>query len=250
MKRSWVEQLMGMPISLLARGPDARDDRVHLAVQQVYADLRDADATFSPYRPDSEVSRLAQGEVFEWSDELREVMQLCDEAEKLTRGAFNARTPDGVWDPSGLVKSWAAERATRHLEGLRVDWCLNAGGDVVVGCPSGEPFRVGIQDPHDPAGIVAVIERSSGGVATSGTAARGAHLYDPASGAAAGGYASVTVAGPSLRVADVLATAAFVRDLTVLSSGYEALVVHLDGSQSTTPGWTNDNSVVSSPDWA
>jgi thiamine biosynthesis lipoprotein len=237
-KRAWVEQVMGMPISLLARGAASRSDPVHLAVQQVYADLRRADATFSPYLSDSEVSRLARAEAFRWSDDLREVMALCDEATTLTAGAFDARTPDGVWDPSGLVKGWAAERAARHLYGLDVDWCLNAGGDVVVDCRSGEPFRVGIQNPTDPAAVLAVVERTSGALATSGPAARGAHLYDPATGQPASGYASVTVAGPSLLKADVLATAAFVRGLGVLCPGYEALLVHLDGTQTATAGWT------------
>jgi thiamine biosynthesis lipoprotein len=242
-KRSWVEQVMGMPISLLARGAAARSDPVHVAVQQVYADLRRADATFSPYLSDSEVSRLARGETFPWSRELHEVMALCDEARRSTRGAFDARTPDGRWDPSGLVKGWAAECAARHLAGLEVDWCLNAGGDVVVGCPSGEPFRIGIQDPTDPEAVLAVIARTAGGLATSGTGARGAHLYDPATGDPARNYASVTVVGPSLLMADVLATAAFVRGPRVLSPGYEALVVHLDGTQTTTAGWTGSSLV-------
>jgi thiamine biosynthesis lipoprotein len=242
-KRSWVEQIMGMPISLLARGAAARSDPVHLAVQRVFADLRRADAAFSPYLSDSEVSKLARGEAFAWSDELHEVMALCDEAKARTRGAFDARTPNGRWDPSGLVKGWAAERAARHLDSVDVDWCLNAGGDVVVRCPSGEPFQIGIQDPADPRALLAVVARTSGGLATSGTAARGAHLYDPATGEPARGFASVTVVGPSLLTADVLATAAFVRGLGVLSQGYEALVVHLDSSQTVTAGWPGSSLV-------
>ncbi|MBI4939670.1 MAG: FAD:protein FMN transferase, partial [Actinobacteria bacterium] len=46
---------------------------------------------------------------------------------------------------------------------------------------------------------------------TSGTAARGAHIVDPATGAAPSGLLSATVVGPSLTWADVYATAAFVR---------------------------------------
>jgi len=50
-----------------------------------------------------------------------------------------------------------------------------------------------------------------GAVATSGTAARGAHIVDPATGAAPTGLLSATVVGESLTWADVYATAAFVR---------------------------------------
>jgi thiamine biosynthesis lipoprotein len=47
-------------------------------------------------------------------------------------------------------------------------------------------------------------------VATSGTAARGAHLYDPATGTFVDRSGSVTVIGPTLMWADVWATALFV----------------------------------------
>ena len=51
----------------------------------------------------------------------------------------------------------------------------------------------------------------AGAVATSGTAARGHHLVDPRDGSVADALTSMTVVGPSLLWADVLATAAFVR---------------------------------------
>ena len=107
---------------------------------------------------------------------------------------------------------------------------------------------MGVQDPRDLQKVVAVVPRTSGGVATSGTTVRGPHLYDPATRAAAPGPLSVTVAGPSLLWADVLATAAFVRGLGVLPAGYDALVVHPDGSRTVTAGW-NHNDVVRSPVW-
>jgi len=47
-------------------------------------------------------------------------------------------------------------------------------------------------------------------VATSGAAARGAHLYDPTAGTFLDRAGSVTVIGPSLMWADVWATALFV----------------------------------------
>ncbi|WP_328324706.1 FAD:protein FMN transferase [Kribbella sp. NBC_00382] len=245
-KRSWVEQVMGLPISVLARGPVASTTAADIAVQAVYRELREVDGTFSTYRPDSEVSRLARGELGweEASSVVREVADRCRRARELTGGLFDAETPAGGWDPSGLVKGWAAERASRLLAEVDgADWCLNAGGDVVVICPSGEPFTVGIQDPADSGAVVATVRSSGNAVATSGTAARGAHLYDPRSGGAVvGSWASVSVTGPSLEWADVLATAAFVADdewprVVSLLPGYAGLGVHVDGTVRAMPTW-------------
>lgn len=243
-RRSWVEQIMGLPVSVLARGPAALTSLAHRAVQDLYAQLRQVDRTFSTYQADSVVSRLARGEIAleDCDDEVRWVAARCVELTGLTNGLFDATTPEGTWDPSGLVKGWAAERAARHLRGVEgLDWCLNAGGDVTVLCPSGTPFVVGIQDPHDPQRVVATLALASGAVATSGTAARGAHLYDPRTGTtAAPAWASVTVTGPSLERADVLATAAYVAGpawTTVLRPGYAGLAVDAYGALLATPDW-------------
>ena len=233
---------MGIPISVLARGEGAGAAGAEAAVRRVLAELTDVDATFSLYREDSEVSRLARGEVelAGCSPDVREVFARCTWARELTGGLFDAITPEGSWDPTGLVKGWAVERASRQLAGAPdVDWCLNAGGDVVVLSASGQPFVVGIQDPRDREKVAATISRTSGAVATSGTAARGAHLYDPRTGTAtAGRWLSVTVMGPSLETADVLATAAFVagdRWAEMLPAGYEGLAIAADGAMSQSP---------------
>lgn len=226
---------MGMPVSVLVRGPAARSTAVDKRVARVYDELRAVDAGFSPYRPDSAVSRLARGERVTETEELAQVRDLCEQARRSTGGAFDATRPDGTWDPSGLVKTWAVERAARHLGGLA--FCLNAGGDVHVESPRGEPFRVGVQDPRDGTRVLTALDVVQGGVATSGTAARGAHVYDPLTGQPAAGALSVTVTGPSLLAADVLATAALVRGLQVLPAGTPALLVHPDGSRTQTLAW-------------
>jgi hypothetical protein len=128
------------------------------------------------------------------------------------------------------------------LEG--VDAYLNAGGDVVASCGvSPRPaWRIGIEDPLAPGRLAGAVEVRSGAVATSGTAHRGLHITDPATGRAADAVASVTVVGPSLLWADVLATAAFVRgvvglDLLPRDEGYEGLVVDGAGRLVRTPGF-------------
>jgi thiamine biosynthesis lipoprotein len=250
-RRSWVEQIMGMPISVLGRGAAAHERPAADAVAAVFAELRDVDARFSTYRSDSEVSRLNAGTHArtDASAQVVAVAELCEQARVRTGGLFDATRPDGSWDPSGLVKGWATERAARLLAQVELDWCLNAGGDVIVLAPSGTDFGVGIADPRDPTAVVAVVRRATGGVATSGSAARGAHLYDPRTGRAVDGeLASVTVSGPSLQVADVLATAAFVAGedwarLVAGEPGYSGLAVTRDGQLRPTPDWPGTVSI-------
>jgi FAD:protein FMN transferase len=228
---------MGLPISVLARGELAQSPEADRAVHAVFDELVDVDAVFSSYKPDSVVSRLQRGEVdlADCGTDVQEVAARCERAKVLTGGLFDATRPDGTWDPSGLVKGWAAERAARHLAEVAADWCLNAGGDVFVLSPTGEPFTVGVQDPRDARRVAATVPCVAGAVATSGTAARGAHLYDPRDGrAATSGWLSITVLGPSLETADVLATAAFVagagwREIVGLVDGYAGLGIDVHG---------------------
>lgn len=236
---------MGMPISVLARGGEARSPEADRAVGALFRELVGVDAVFSLYKPDSDASRLARGELGldECDPDMRVVAARCAQAKELTGGLFDATRPDGTWDPSGLVKGWAAERAARQLAEVPVDWCLNAGGDVIVLSPSGEPFTVGIQDPRDIRGIATAVPCAAGAVATSGTAARGAHLYDPRNGGAAStSWLSISVLGPSLETADMLATAAFVagdhwQDLLALVPGYAGLGIDATGAGRGTAGW-------------
>lgn len=213
-----------MPISIHVRSPDVDSPTVALAVREAFDLLRETDRLFSLYRGDSEVSRIRRNELdLAQADPLvRKVRTLCRQAGELTEGAFTDLLPDeqGVlaFDPTGLVKGWAADRAARRLAGLATaSFCLNAGGDVVVGGSAvevgGEPapaWRVGIEDPRDRSRIAEVVELHHGGVATTGTAARGAHLYDPLTHTFVNRVGSVTVVGSSLMWADVWATALFV----------------------------------------
>jgi thiamine biosynthesis lipoprotein len=240
MRRSWVEQVMGMPASLLLRGHSL--DGVDAVVEAMYDELRRVDAVFSTYREDSDLSRIRRGELTAADADplVNGVLLLCERAKAATDGWFDIDLPGGL-DPSGLVKGWAIERALDVLSGLPVDICLNVGGDVAVRS-AGEPFVVGIEDPHDRGRVVAAVPISVGGLATSGTAARGLHIIDPHTGRPADAVASVSVVGPSLMWADVFATAAFARGHGALAwlatvPSYEGLVVHLDGRLESSAGW-------------
>ncbi|MCA1847005.1 MAG: FAD:protein FMN transferase, partial [Actinobacteria bacterium] len=156
LRRAWVEQIMGMPISIHLRGPGIHGNAATAAVAAVFDDLRTVDAVFSTYRPDSDINRLNRGELplSGCHPSVAEVAELCAEALRRTGGAFDARLPGPggrAWfDPSGRVKGWAVERAADHLGALgRADgvaYCLNAGGDVTVGVTADapDPWRVGI----------------------------------------------------------------------------------------------------------
>jgi thiamine biosynthesis lipoprotein len=215
---------MGMPISIHIRSADVDSSAVARGVEEAFDLVREADRLFSTYQHDSEVSWIRRGELDPaHADPLvGQVITLCRQAGELTDGAFTDQLPDdhGVLrlDPTGLVKGWAADRAASRLADLPgASYCLNAGGDVMVGGTIAETgdgplalWRVGIEDPRDRSRVAEVVELHHGGVATSGTAARGAHLYDPATGTFVDRTGSVTVVGPSLMWADVWATALFV----------------------------------------
>ena len=248
-RRTWVQMVMGLPISITVRGPDARGERADQVVQALYAGLRHADRVFSTYRPDSEISLLRAGALRRElaSPQVREVLELCEQARALTGGHFDAELPQPgsrrLLDPSGLVKGWAVERAARGLDRLEgVDWLVNAGGDVLGRASHGPAWQVAIEDPRDRARGLTVLPLRDGAIATSGTAARGRHILDPRTGGpATDALLSATVTGPSLTWADVLATAAFVEGPPALAriaelAGYQALLVLPNGRLAASAG--------------
>jgi FAD:protein FMN transferase len=238
----YVEHIMGMPISLALRGRHARDRRAHDAWASVCARLRTADRIFSTYRPDSVVSRLGRGEITladcppDVAAQVEEVLALGEAARVDSGGAFDVRR-GGRLDPSGVVKGWAAERASAALAALPdTDYCLSAGGDLTCRTlnPQDPPWRIGVEDPRDPRTLVAVVPLRTGAMATSGTARRGAHIVDARTGHPPSGIASVTVIGESLTAVDIAATAAFARGADahrwLTDRGLRGVVVLPDGA--------------------
>jgi FAD:protein FMN transferase len=246
----YVGHVMGMPISLALRGRHAADGRGRAAWAEAMAVLRAADRVFSTYRADSVVRRLDRGELAldDCPPEVREVLDLGAAADRDSGGAFSVHRAgaDGriALDPSGVVKGWAAERAAASLRELPgTGFCLSAGGDLVCRTLGAEapPWRIGIEDPHDPSRIIAVVPIATGAVATSGTAHRGAHLVDARTGRPPSGIASVTVIAGSLTDADIDATAAYVQgrdaaDWLATRPGRIGLVVWPDGSTTSVRG--------------
>jgi thiamine biosynthesis lipoprotein len=209
---------MGLPVTLALRGLHTTDAKADAAWTRVLESLREADRVFSTYRDDSEVSRINRGALTldDASPVVREVLALGAEAERASAGAFDVWRADdrgGVsLDPSGVVKGWAVDRAALLLRDLEdTDSCLSAGGDMVCRTvvPGADPWRIGLEDPHDPLQLIGQVPLANGAVATSGTAHRGQHLVDARTGRPPEGVASVTVMTASLTWADIDATAAF-----------------------------------------
>jgi thiamine biosynthesis lipoprotein len=202
---------MGLPVSVDVRRPP-RDPEP--AVQRAFAWLREVDARLRPFRPDSEVTRVADGELSEseYSEDLIEVLALCVDYERRSGGAFRARVPGRRLDPSGMVKEWAVQQAATLLRGAGLrDFCVNAGGDVIS---AGEPepggrWRIGVRHPDRADRLGAVFGPGDGAVATSACYERGSHILDGRTGRPAAGLLSVTVLAEDLTTADATATAAF-----------------------------------------
>jgi thiamine biosynthesis lipoprotein len=236
-----VEHTMGTVFSFDVRGGDPR--RASAALDAATAWLHHVDRVFSTYRPDSQISRLAAGTLAlsACSPEVWDVHRLCDAARRRTGGWFSARYAGG-FDPTGLVKGWAVERAAAMLRSAGAEAvCVNGGGDVQV---HGGPWRIGVTDPLRPGALATVVHADGDlAVATSGPAERGCHILDPRTGLPAESpLASVTVVCPALTDADTSATAAYAMGADALpwlesQPATEGFAVTKDGATPRTSGF-------------
>jgi len=199
-----AEHVMGTVFSI-----EVRDPRVEPAVLgRVVRRLHEIDACYSTYRDDSLISKLGRDELMliDAPAEIQWVLTKCEQWRKRTDGWFDVRAT-GRLDPSGYVKGWAIHQASDLLRsaGSR-SHCVNGGGDIQA-TGSDKPWRFGIVDPTDSTRILATVAGPTLAVATSGTAERGRHIYDPATHRpAADALLSLSVIGRSIIECDVLAT--------------------------------------------
>ena len=130
--------------------------------------------------------------------------------------------PDMEIDLGGIVKEYAADALAAQARRLGISHGLiDLGGDLqVVGPhPDGSPWQVGVTNPADRSGAVAVTQLLSGGIATSGSYERAleingnsySHIINPTTGRPAAGLKSVSVLAPQTLVAGSLATIAMLR---------------------------------------
>jgi thiamine biosynthesis lipoprotein len=207
-----VEYVMGTAMSFDIRVRDVPDvtSGIREAMIEAMNRLHRVDALFSTYRESSQVIRLARGELrlAQCDPLLWDVMRLCEEAHARTDGWFSAYH-NGFFDPTGLVKGWAVERAARMImEAGASAVCANGGGDIQL---FGGPWRIGISDPLAPGEVVAIVDSDSElAIATSGPAERGCHILDPRTHRPPStSLVSFSVVARKLTDADVLATAGY-----------------------------------------
>lgn len=180
------------------------------AVAQVEAVHARTDATFSLYRDDSELSRIASGRLRldDASPEVRSAYAAAVGWRERTDGAFTPHRPDGVVDLSGIVKAVAMAEAAEVLDAGDVpEWMLGVGGDLTWSGELRAP-TLGVVDPADRGRLLTTVTLAAGrrALATSGSAERGEHIWLridlPRSP-----FAQVSVAADDIATADVLATA-------------------------------------------
>jgi FAD:protein FMN transferase len=170
---------------------------------------------FSLFRPESELSRvnasparmlcvspLFAGTLSTALDVAAETAGLVDPtlcgrwSEVVVSGKLLSRPPGLALDLNGVAKALAVDEAVATLDGpgfVSVGGDLAARGPVDVALPAGGAIRV-----------------VAGGLATSGTASRGAHLVDPATGRPSESpWEQVTASGVTCLAADVAAKTGF-----------------------------------------
>lgn len=240
-----AEPVMGTVVSIDVRPQGLPMGRTRSAVTAACDLLHRADDVFSLFRHGTPLALLRRGEVslVDCPPEVAEVIELCHRAKHASGGWFDPWGLRDGFDPTGLVKGWAAREAARVLEAAGIGaGMVNAAGDIATfGTPSQrDAWRVGIRSPESPELLSCVIELR-GAVATSGLYERGAHVWDVAAERPARGVASASVTGPDLALADALATGLVAAGSAgldaVTASGYEAMLVLEGGESVSTPGF-------------
>lgn len=234
MKQTWL--IMGMPVTLVIEDVEANESDF----DTVYDYFQYVDNKYSPYKDDSEVSKINHGlPQQKWSHEMQTILNLCVQTKQQTDGFFDVYRK-GKLDPSGLVKGWAINQAAALLrERNCTRFYIDAGGDIQA---SGRDWTVGIRNPFNRDEIVKVLKVSDHGVATSGTYIRGQHIYDPHNYRTIDDIASLTVIGANIYDADRFATGAFAMGKSGINfieslDGFEAYMIDSEQKAIMTSGF-------------
>jgi thiamine biosynthesis lipoprotein len=188
---------------------------IEQAITKVNQYVQHVDEVFSTYKVSSVISQLRRSEITidECEPDVIEVWNLCAYVKDLTDGAFDPWAVAGGFDPSGLVKGWAADKCAQILQAAGAEHIqVNAAGDLSLrgGFTPDKPWTIGVVNPDNHLEILQTFEIQDGAIATSGNYERGAHISDPHTGMIAIGAKSATVLGPNGAIADALATALMV----------------------------------------
>lgn len=197
--------------------------------------IEDANQRFSTYLDNSELSQINRGELAleNASSIQQDIWKKAEYWKTQTKGFFDPKSPSGETDPSGIVKTWAAQNASDFLEanGFR-QFTLNAGGDVLLSreLSNSTLTRVGLSNLQPIASedsfINMILELDSTtfrAVATSGNSERGEHIWRQSDE-----FDQASVVAGDLVTADVWATvliAGGAEAMELLPEGVAAMVV-------------------------
>jgi len=241
-------EALGTVVAIAAYGPD--ETAMRAPVDAAYAAMEAVEAELDAHDPDSAIGHVNAAaepalealppraeavldaicflEVREWfSPQLWAATAAWDFEEGgsvPTPAGLNSALADGRWDFGGAAKGLALDEAALALgDSGTIDAALISSGSTTLAFgekPDGEPWRIGIEDPRDPAAVITTVE--AGGditVSTSGDyqryferdGVRYHHILDPATGLPARGLRSLTVVGDISGLdSDILSTALFV----------------------------------------
>lgn len=236
-----TQQIMGMPVTIMWHDTAVQQSDI----ENVFNFFKEVDKNYSPYIETSEVSRINKKElaVENYSPELQEILELAETTKKQTNGYFDV-WHQGDFDPSGIVKGWAIQKAAERLLAYTDDFYVEAGGDIqVLGkAETGELWKVGVRNPFNRAENIAIVGLDNAAIATSGTAIRGSHIYNPVDEHIDETIVSLSVINKRIVDADRMATAAFAmgkEGIQFIESldGYEGYMVDKDKIATQTSNW-------------
>ncbi len=212
----------------------------------VHAVFGNIDARFSLYRSDSELARVAAGDLrlSDTSDEVRDTYARAQRWTAATAGAFTVHRPDGVLDFDGIAKALAIDEVGAILERSgATPWSVTVGGDVLVSAiPFGADLVAGVVNPVDRSRLLCAVALSGPrrAIATSGSAERGEHIWRLPGRET--DLIHVTVVANDIVTADVLATAGIaggpdLLDVLTGSADIDLLAVDRGGAITATAGF-------------
>lgn len=241
-----VSPLLAEALAVALRAAEATDGTVDPTVGSAM-DAIGYDRDFTLVREDDRPVRLTVRRAPGW--------RLID----LDRATGTVTVPSGVHlDLGATAKAWAADRAAAMLaEAAGCGVLVSLGGDTAVaGEPPAGGWQIRVQDitgkvDETPAeGPYAMVGLHSGGLATSGTAARNwrrgghdlHHIVDPRTGLPVRSpWRTVSVAATTCADANAASTAALVKgagaERWLTRQGLPARLVSQEGLAVTTPGW-------------
>lgn len=195
------------------------------AAQAAFQITDQLEALLSRFRPDSEISMIAQlkpGQTLRLSEPVFACLRLAREIEALTGGAFNLAvghcpewelvpethavrmgTAPCLLDLGAIGKGFALDRMAEELADWGVErfMLLSSASSILAGeSPKnalGWPIRIGGTEHH--------LRKAA--IGTSGTAIKGNHILDPATALPAAKYERTWALAPSAAEADALSTA-------------------------------------------